>query len=190
MDIIEFEAALVEPCEEITQEYLSRNTEISVKAFFPVGSYLCFPKFRFGLDFVSDFILVQLWSTTTRILLIELEPPTVTPFNRNGTFGRRLNGAIQQVISWNAWIRDNNQHFIDLIARKVQRDNPNSYSAISTRLKYNTILSKIIIGRRAHLSDKDNTQRAAFYLDTQERIEILPYDRLLDVVKHKIRPDR
>lgn len=184
MEITEFEAALAESHEEITQEFLTRHTEILVKTFFPIGTYLCFPKFRLGAEFVSDFILVQLWSTTTRIVLIELEPPTVSPFTRDGNFGRRLNGAIHQVTSWNAWIRENNQYFLDSIARKVQEDRPSSYSAISTRLRYNTILSKIIIGRRAHLSEADNNRRSAFFLDTQERIEILRYDRLVDVARN------
>jgi len=183
LEITEFEAALAESHEEITQSYLSLHSNILVKAFFSIGTYLCFPKFRFGSEFVSDFVLVQLWSTTTRIVLIELEPPTVIPFNKNGSYGKRLNGAVQQVTSWNAWIRENNGYFLDSIARKVQDDRPESFSAISTRLRYNIILSKIIIGRRAHLSEVDNSRRAAFYLDTQERIEILPYDRLLDVAR-------
>ena len=183
MDVAEFENALAESREEITQRYLAEHSNILIKAFFPIGTYLCFPKFRFGTEFVSDFVLLQLWSTTTRIVLIELEPPTSTPFNRDGRFGRRLNGAIQQVTSWNAWIRENSTYFLDSLARRVQDSKPESYSAVSTRLRYNTILSKIIIGRREHLTDTDNKRRAALHLDSQERIEIIPYDRLLDVAK-------
>lgn len=183
MEVAEFEGALAESREEVTQRYLTEHSNILIKAFFPIGTYLCFPKFRFGTEFVSDFVLLQLWSTTTRIVLIELEPPTATPFNKDGSFGKRLNGAIQQVTSWNAWIRENSAYFQDSLEKRVQQSKLESYSAVSTRLKYNTILSKIIIGRRNHMTDSDNKQRAALHLESQERIEIIPYDRLLDVAR-------
>ena len=124
MDITEFALALADSREETTQRYLSQHYEILVKAFFPIGTYLCFPKFKFGTDYVSDFILVQLWSTVTRIVLIELEPPTVNPFNQDGSYGKRLNGAVQQITSWNAWIRQNNEYFLNSIAKKVQKEKP------------------------------------------------------------------
>lgn len=106
MDTSEFERLLGQTREEAVHQYLSQNNQILIRAFFPSGTFLCLSKFRFATDFVSDFLLVKLWSMVTDIVLIELEPPHVRPFNRDGNYSRRLNGALQQITEWSAWIRE------------------------------------------------------------------------------------
>jgi hypothetical protein len=151
-----------------------------VRAFFPDGTYLCLSKFRFGQDFVSDFLLVKLWSTITDIVLVELEPPFERPFNRDGRYSKRLNSAIQQVTSWSAWIRENRQFFHDSVLREAASVNPSCVSSLTRRIQYDMLYSKIVIGRRVMMTDADDSRRASLYLDSRGGIEILPYDRLLE----------
>ena len=63
MDITEFRQALSADREEVVQRYLAQHCKILIRSFFPTGTYLCLPKFRFGISYVSDFLLIQLWST-------------------------------------------------------------------------------------------------------------------------------
>ena len=159
----------------------AQNDQILVRAFFPNGTFLCLSKFRFGTEFVSDFLLVKLWSTVTDIILVELEPPHIRPFNRDGNFSKRLNGALQQVTEWTAWIRENRQFFHDSILREAERVNPSCLNSLRHRIRYDLLHAKIVIGRREMMTAAQDSRRAALYLDTRSGIEIVPYDRLLDV---------
>src|SRR3990172_8299706 len=105
--------------EEDVHQWLARHDSVMVRAFFSNGTYLCLSKFGFGTVFVSDFLLVKLWSTITDIVLVELEPPHKRPFNRDGRYSQRLNGAMQQVTEWSAWIRENRQFFHDSVLREA-----------------------------------------------------------------------
>lgn len=70
MQINEFEHAISENKEETVQKYLADNDAILIRTFFSTGTFFCVPKFRFGNEFISDFLLVKLWSTITDIVLI------------------------------------------------------------------------------------------------------------------------
>ena len=52
----------------------------------------------------------------------------------------------------------------------------------STAFQTSTILinAKIIIGRRFMFSPDDNRRRASLFYESQQKIEIIPYDRLVD----------
>lgn len=174
------ELALEDRREEAVQQFLAKHDDLLLKTFCPVGTYICLPKLRFGTEYVSDFLIVQLWSTVTQIILIELEPPMVSPFTQSGTFARRLNGAIQQLNNWFAWVRENDTYFYDSILRCVREASEDAWRTLQYRIKYNSISGKIIIGRRSMISEADNNRRAAFFLASNRTIEIVPYDRLLD----------
>ena len=180
MSTDKFTIALAQRKEEAVHRYLAKNCNILITTFFPSGTALCLSKFHFGSTFISDFLLVGLWSTITDIVLVELEPPHVRPFNRNGNFSRRLNGAIQQVTEWSAWIRENRRFFHDSILEKAAQVNPSCVSSLKHRIRHDMLRSKIVIGRRSMMSETDDARRASLYLDSGGRIEIVPYDRLLD----------
>jgi hypothetical protein len=182
IDASEFKKLLGQRREEAVHQYLCQNSEILIRAFFPNEPFLCLSKFRFGTDFVSDFLLVKLWSTVTDILLVELEPAYVHPFNRDGNYSQRLNGALQQITEWSAWIRENRQFFHDSILRKAEQVSPSCLNSLRHRIRYDLLRSKIVIGRRTMMSERDDARRASLYLDSRGGIEIVPYDRLLDVV--------
>jgi hypothetical protein len=52
----------------------------------------------------------------------------------------------------------------------------------STAFQTSTLLinAKIIIGRRSMFSSDDNRRRASLFYESQQKIEIIPYDRLVD----------
>jgi len=168
--------------EEDIQRFLTKHDKILLKTFCSSGTYICIPKFRFGNEYISDFILIQLWSTLTKIIFIELEPSNIKPFTKQGNFSQRLNGAIQQINDWYSWIRENNDYFCNSIVKCVRQRNVEIGEALSNRIRYNSVTSKIIIGRRSMLTERDNSRRTAFNLENN-KFEILPYDRLLDVSK-------
>jgi|688.fasta_scaffold528418_2 hypothetical protein len=177
----EFASILQISREETVQAFLKANPGILLKTFCTAtGTYICLPKFRFGTEFVSDFIVVQLWSTLTRIILIEIEPPTEPIFNGRGIFSSRLNGAIGQINDWFAWIRSNDQYFCDSILRVVGEHKKELLVPLANRIKHKDVHAKIVIGRRASLNDMD-IQRLASHNLRDKDMEILAYDRLLEV---------
>lgn len=178
----EFERLLEQTREEAVHRYLAQNEQILIRTFFPEGTILCFSKFRFGTDFVSDFLLVKLWSLITDIILVELEPPQIRPFNRDGNYSQRLNGAFQQVTEWTAWIRNNRQYFHDSILREAKKANPSCLNSLQSRIQHDLIRAKIVIGRRAMMTEEENSRRSSLYLDSRGGLEIVPYDRFLDVI--------
>lgn len=167
--------------EEDTQRFLAQHSGILIHAFCPTGTYFCIPKFPFGREYVPDFLLVQLLSTITRILMIELEPPPSRPFTKSGTYARRLNGAHLQIMNWLAWITENGDYFAQSVLRKIREMDPQAARMIEHRIRYHSVKAKIVIGRRSMMTAQDNTRRAALYLGAGESIEIVPYDRLIEV---------
>jgi Domain of unknown function (DUF4263) len=176
-----FEVALQSQREESIQVFLRDHPGILLYTFCnAVGTYICLPKFRFGTEYVSDFVIVQLWSTITRVTLIELEPSNESIFTRDGRFAARLNGAVAQVNDWFAWLRENDQYFCDSLIQAVTEVNSNLAIPISNRIRYKSIQAKIIVGRRSSLSEQDKQRLAAQNLRDRD-MEILAYDRLVDV---------
>ncbi len=167
--------------EETVQKYLEKNPSLLLAAFgnrWVVNE--CIPKFKFGNEFISDFVIVTGQSFSYDITLIELEPPTERIFTQNGKYAKRLNDSIGQINDWLSWINDNMDYFKQSLAKKIN----NYYGAsqingLHTRRLF--VSSKIIIGRRSMLTDEDNKRRATIYAQTNKTLEILPYDRLIEI---------
>ena len=181
----DFATILESAREEDSQQYLTQNMDILVAAF--GGGWMvneCIPKFRFGTEYISDFVIVTGQSFSCDIVLVELEPPTDNPFTKAGKYAKRLNDAMGQVNDWFAWIHDNQDYFHRSLAKEMD------YSeAVDTGLAdspsrgrgLDFISAKIVIGRRKMLSDDDNKRRATILKQTNKTIEIVPYDRLLEM---------
>lgn len=169
LNVEEFSRVLDQPAEGPCQRLLTRHSYLLTGAFNPG---LCLPKFRLGSEYETDFLILEVNSLGLHVTLIELEPPTSKPFNKNGTFSRRLNQAVNQIYDWMAWIDKNRSYFKESLRTHSRR-------YISERLlTLSSINAKVIIGRRHHLNDRFNSKRQALF--KKSCIEITNYDRLLD----------
>ena len=79
--------------EEILQQYLEQHKKILIAAFGqPEWVYnFVLPKFKFGSDYISDFVVFTGQSYSYWIKLIELEPSTSQVFTKQGDYAQRLN---------------------------------------------------------------------------------------------------
>lgn len=202
--------------EEDSQRYLADHPEILLATLGRSAYYNCLiPKFKFGNEYVSDFVFIEQGSFTADspwifIYLIELEPPTSAPFTKAGVYAKRLNGAIAQVTDWMGWIRSNDAYFRNSLSKAMQSDaafhapgfdcrrlasylersevridpNPRPFWTDSQSTAFQTtsllINAKIVIGRRSMFTVEDNKRRASLFVESQQRFELIPYDRLLD----------
>lgn len=186
----QFEKILMSEKEEDCQRFLTANKEILLSTF---RKKVCIPKFRFGNEFVSDFVLFDYSLSLGHLVsLIELEPSTVRAFTKNGKYAKRLNDAIGQINDWFAWISENEDYFLRTLISAVDaslKDHAGSllefeyeYARKSMWVRKSVFIdAKIILGRRAFLSEDDNKRRMAIYQSTNRTIEITHYDRLLDI---------
>ena len=185
-----FEDVIQSSREEDVQSYLSDNQNILLAAFgdgWAVNE--CIPKFRFGNEYVSDFVIVTGQSFSYDITLVELEPPTEQPFTKAGKFAKRLNDAIGQVNDWFAWIHENEDYFRKSLskamknsygARQIEKPHRNERLGFPDENRHrNFVSAKIVIGRREMLTEEDNKRRATIYSQTHKGIEILHFDRLI-----------
>jgi|ERR1039458_1915930 hypothetical protein len=175
--------------EEDVQRFLADNKDILLWAFATpswAGSW-CFPKFRFGEKFVSDFLLLYGHSGRYEVTLIELEPPTARQFTKSGTFARRLNEAVRQVHDWFTWIHDHPEYFRSALSEHCSEFRVDS--AMTRGGCRVTTSAKIIIGRRAMLTPTDNARRHTLFAESDRNMEIVPYDRLLEIHNDGVRRD-
>lgn len=179
----ELEAVLLSSREEDVQKYLASDLGLLLAAFgdrWHVNE--CIPKFRFGNEFISDFVIVTGQSFRYKITLIELEPPTEPPFTKAGKYAKRLNDALGQVNDWLTWIHDNDAYFRASLAKAMKSEY--GASEVDRPMQFGDrllVCTKIIIGRRAMMSLEDNKRRATISDQTKDAVEILPYDRLLEI---------
>ena len=166
--------------EEILQQYLEQHKKILIAAFGqPKWVYnFVLPKFKFGSDYISDFVVFTGQSYSYWIKLIELEPSTSQVFTKQGDYAQRLNHAIKQVDEWSDWITRNEPYFRDCLQKALQKEYP-SFSEILDYTRRFIVSSKIVIGRRATLSVDDNKRRAQEY--EKSNLDIITYDRLVDI---------
>lgn len=174
--------------EEIIQEYLENNKKILIAAFGnPEWSYnIVIPKFRFGSDYISDFVILTGQSYSYWINLIELEPATKAIFTKNGDYAQRLNHAIKQVDEWSYWIKRNESYFKDSLLKVIRKVN-SSFDETFDHTRRFIVNKKIVIGRRNMLTEDDNKRRTIEY--EKSGIDISTYDRLVDIENRIIQID-
>jgi hypothetical protein len=168
----DFERVLKQRKEEPCQRFLTRNQDILLESF---RKDRIIPKFRFGNEFVSDFVLYSETSLGPKITLVELEPPNEKPFTDKGKYARRLNDAIGQVNDWMAWIAGNKDYFCrsldaGIFDRDLIRREHKLIESMRQRQPYDLVDAKIIIGRRSHLTVADDKRRAAVFRSTNKTI--------------------
>lgn len=170
------------------ETYLNSHLNILLAAF---GSQWavneCIPKFRLGADYIVDFIVVTGQSYHYDITLIKLESQFEPPFTKEGKRTQQLNNALEQVNDWFTWVHENQDYFLRSLAKEMS----NGYGAsqispqdlqFRSNGRYREFISaKIVIGQRYMLTEEDNKRRVTLLEQTSKKIEILPYDRLLEI---------
>jgi hypothetical protein len=175
--------------ENKVQKYLTSNSHIVLAAF---GSQWavneCIPKFQLGTDYVIDFVVITGQSFHYDIALVKLESPFDPPFTQEGRRNQRLNTALEEVNDWFSWIHENEDYFLRSLTKAMSDGYGASQVADSRRNRFRDngryrefVSAKIVIGRRSILTEDDNKRRATILDQTSRRIEILPYDRLLEI---------
>jgi hypothetical protein len=184
-------------CEEDVQKFLTENPLLAKQAFEDGSMALdIVPKFKLGQDFVTDFVMLGMRSFNSmyHVVMVELESPLDKPFTKDGLFSQHLNKAIQQVQDWSDWLNNKFETFCADFPDKLTRHKGTDLRNALRRAKYTY---KIVIGRHRDYTTEDRFRRGSLFLTTQGRIEIMSFDRLLDIAKYYvdsqkdwIKPDR
>jgi hypothetical protein len=148
-------------------------------------------EFPMGSDFRADFVVLAPFSGAFEIKLIEIEPPKCPIFNKNGSLAQRANKALEQVNSWNTYIKKNQKQFLRDIERYAQEKDlirahsePMTCSAgwsihhprMSLYFSYD-----IIMGRREKLTDAQLEKKADF--KNNNNVSLITCDRLFEGTK-------
>lgn len=129
---------------------------------FPCHCCWVFPKPRLGGGkLVPDFLYCDLNSLGHKWTLIELESPRMEATNRDGSVSRDCHHAVQQILDYRRWLRDN-----------ALFEEKQGFRGLNSDCE-----GYVVIGRRdAGRTDLERQRLADFRV---EKIEIASYDRLL-----------
>ena len=156
------------PPERLIQSFLEKNKEI-VAAYLGVHAVYVVPQPRFSIHHIADFAVTEYNSAGPQWTLIELEPSTARPFNKNGRPSAKLINAIEQVKEWRRFVRNNQEH-----CRRPRAEGGLGLQGITERF-----WGAVVIGRRDDYKDEFEGWRKQHSEDLL--IDILSYDRFLDL---------
>lgn len=151
--------------EEDLQAFFAENPFILSEQW-PHGTHVV-PKFRFGGQYVSDFLISEITSGGTFWILVELEPASAELVTRGGQLSQRVREGIQQVRDWKDWLDQNR----DLASRSISR-NGLGLGDIQG------VWGWVVVGRRSKVTPRFNTLRQQVFEGSN--IEVITYDRLLE----------
>jgi hypothetical protein len=138
----------------------------------------------------ADFITLHGWSGGWDIHFIELEPPSLSPFNKKGGFSPRLTHAAGQIRCWKEFEERGEKRVYlvtqlrkAIIAKELlwhDGREPIDSCGGSLTLPESGLITHyhVIMGRRSHL-DRDLLARKAMLKKTAG-FELITYDRILE----------
>lgn len=123
--------------------------------------------------------------------LIEIEPSILDRrlFNKKRQSAGRLREAEGQVTQWQQWMQINGESiFVPKALRELKKihawnDHTQFYNPSSPMYQSMLISYRIIIGRRRDFGDHGDRYRINTWEQSGRRVEIVPWDRLLDKVR-------
>jgi len=189
---------LLDSCSEEAplQSFLKRYPEILISTFNQGAQYpTVLPKFKLADELIPDFVMLGRRSgtqyTSWDVYLIEIEPSILDRplFNKKKQSTNRLREAEGQIIQWQQWMQINSQSIFVLKAlRELKKkhawnDHAQFYSPSSHMYQSMLIYYRIIIGRRKDFGDIGDKYRINRWEQSGRRVEIVPWDRLLDKVR-------
>lgn len=162
------------------------------------GSNLCFvvSHFELGNEAEIDFVVLHGFSGGWDIHLIELEPPSLPPFNKLGNYSPRLNHAAGQIRRWKVFQehRDKRPYLTAQLERAAkqrdllwqdQRDPLDSIGRLFSHPESILFFHyHIIIGQRSHLNSNHFNKKAA--MKSTDGFELITYDRVIEVFERQL----
>jgi hypothetical protein len=151
--------------EEDVQKFLADNPYILAEQL--PHCHHVIPKFRFGGNYVSDFLLPEMTSGGTFWVLVELEPVNAKLVTASGQLAERVRTGVQQVRDWRNWLLNNRD-----MAIRPRSKNGLGLSSIEA------VPGWVVVGRRSQVTDRFNELRNQIQSDSS--IDIMTFDRLLE----------
>ncbi len=151
----------------------------STDYYHPGDSGHCLKEYRFGSDFVADFLIINPRRSLAPIItLVELEPVEDNLFTKKGIPTQRLAVGLRQVREWFVWIQQNREYFIKSIQKLLR----NAIDPLSLQQWFRRgeveLNSFIFIGRREKVIDKDIR---TLWSEPSLKLNIHTYDTILDI---------
>lgn len=146
-------------------------------------------EFSLGGEYKADFVVADYFSGGWEIHFIELEPPSLSPFNKRGDFSPRLNHAAGQVRKWKRFEdrHDKRPFLMDrlrdaIIAKDLAwadgREPLDSQGGKITDPESVILMEyHVIMGRRSDLNPELMARKAAMI--TTDGFELITYDRAI-----------
>jgi hypothetical protein len=179
--------------EESLQLFLKKHPSILIHTFNQGAHYpTVLPKFKLSDELIPDFIIIGRRSgtkyTSWDVDMIEIEPSINDRniFTKKGLSAGRLRVAEGQITAWRQWMQSNAQAiFVPKALKKLKEknawdDNPHFYNPSSFNYQSMMVSYRIVIGRRSDFGDIGDKYRDIKWEESGHRIEIVPWDRLLD----------
>lgn len=180
----EFKALLnSNPSERQILNYINENNYYNlIASIFHSGftfghhdAYL-FKEFELTSTYKADYLLIGKNSHRYHFIFVELENPTGSITNKDGSFGTTVRKGIKQVEDWDKWL-EGNFSALSLIFEKLKSsliELPKEFRTLDkTRLNY-----VVISGRRHDFNE--NTYSEKRRLLRSKNIHLLHYDNIID----------
>lgn len=154
------------PPEAQLQKYLEQFPWLLTEQF--PHAYAALPQFRFGDQYIADFVIPERCSGDTHWMLVEIERSDAILTTKNGEFSQAVRTAIRQVKDWRRWLRHNFE-----VAKRHRR-----HGGLSLHDMSDYQIGYIVIGRRDKVTPRFNDLRTE--LLNSDLIDIVTYDRICE----------
>jgi hypothetical protein len=146
--------------------------------------------FSLGDEFEADLVVLCGFSGGWNVHFVELEPPSLSPFNASGDYSPRLNHAAGQIRRWKLFVEQPNKkaYLISQLASAAQAKDllwhngrePTDAAGwrFSDPRSMHLFRFHVVMGRRQHLDDTLMTRKAG--LGQTDGFELITYDRVLE----------
>lgn len=173
--------------------FIKQNSILIRNVFAKAWNFVhCVSEFKFGNNYISDFLILCADSGSWYAAFIEIESPRARIYLKDGTPSKTLRIAQRQISDWQNWIRKN-EHYLRQSFSKLLREidapafcKPSMHKYGSAEILDPNIVIQfyyhIVIGRRHLLSMEEQERRMA---SNYSRFDapIATFDRLLDMAQ-------
>jgi hypothetical protein len=176
--------------ERKVHQFLKQNADIVFWAFSRMGGHQRYviAQFRFGSNYVADFVVLFSYSGAWEVHFIELEPPGDNVITKSGRPTKRLNSAISRIGDWKDFVEQNRafvrKELSDWCRKKplsgldISRSSPHGLIAGSTAYDMSVDFEyHIVIGRRESVTNEKRRKMQQLQHDGR----ICTYDGFVDI---------